>query len=171
MVFIDETGSTIAMTRTYGRSPRGQRLEDRVPRNRGDVITVIGALTTRGLQAMMTVDGGTSGDVFTAYVEQVLKPELRPGDIVVLDNLGAHQDPRVKEAIEAAGAKLVFLPPYSPDLNPIEAAWSKLKDYLRQAQARTREVLDTVVVEATDWISADNAKGWFRHCGYPAQAT
>ena len=120
--FMDETGSTTAMARDHARSPRGERVHDEVPRNYGDVITVLGALTTAGLKARMTVRGGTTKEVFRTYVEEVLAPELREGDVVVLDNLAAHKDERAREIIEGRGAKLIFLPPYSPDLNPIEFA-------------------------------------------------
>ena len=169
LVFIDETGSTIAMTRSRGRAPRGEPVVDVVPRNRGDVITVIGALTLGGLCATMTVQGGTTKEVFEAYVEHVLVPELVPGDVVVLDNLAAHKGRRVREMIEAHGAKLVFQPPYSPDLNPIELAWAKLKELLRTAKARTREALDVAVAHALTMVTPDDAYGWFTHCGYPAQ--
>lgn len=166
--FIDESGSTIAMTRTYARSPQGQRVQDDVPRNRGDVITMIGALTLDGLGPMMTIDGATTGEVFLAYIEQLLVPELLKGDIVVLDNLGEHRDVRVRHAIEAVGAHLVFQPAYSPDLNPIEMAWSWVKDFLRTAKARTRDALDTVIGWAMDMVSRTDAAGWFHHCGWTA---
>ena len=165
MFFIDESGSTIAMTRTHGRALRGKRLEDRVPRNRGNVITMIAALTTDGLVAPMTIEGGTSADVFVAYVQQILYPELKKGDLVLIDNLGAHKDKRVRAAIEKAGARLAFLPPYSPDLNPIELAWSKVKAILKQAKARTRLELDRAFAAAMDAISSSDATGWFQHCG------
>ena len=121
-ICIDEAGSTIAMTREYGRAPRGQAVRDVRPRNRGTVITMIGALTTSGLTAMMTIRGGTDADVFEAYVEHILVPELRAGDIVMLDNLGAHRTKRVQQLVEEAGATLWFTPPYSPEFNPIELA-------------------------------------------------
>lgn len=159
------------MTREYGRAPRGKRVHDRVPRNRGDVITMIGALTTTGLQAMMTIEGGTDGDVFTAYAEQILGPKLSTGDIVILDNLSAHKDKRVRTAIENRGAKLVFLPPYSPDLNPIELAWSKVKAILKKLKARTHDALEAAVAKAMKIVTAQDAIGWFCHCGYEAQST
>lgn len=167
---IDETGSTIAMTRTHGRSPRGQPVVGRVPRRRGTVITVIGALTVNGLTAMMTIEGATTGDVFLTYVNDVLGPELRPGDVVVLDNLGAHKDHRVRAAIEARGAKLVFQPPYSPDKNPIELAWAWLKSFLRTAGARTLEAVDIAIAFAMDMVDENFARAWFRHCGFSHQA-
>ena len=166
LFFLDEAGSTIAMTRTYGRCPRGERLEEAVPRNRGDVITMVGALTKDGLGPLMTFEGGTSGDAFLAYIEKVLSPHLRPGDGIVLDNLGAHRDARVREAVKKRGCKLYFLPPYSPDLNPIELAWAKLKQLVKVAKARCRDSLDIAIAMASDMISANDAKAWIRHCGY-----
>ena len=130
---------------------------------------MIGALTLNGLEAMMTIEGGTDGDVFETYVDQVLVPVLLPGDIVVLDNLGAHRTAKVRQSIEAAGCLLVFQPPYSPDFNPIELAWSKLKEFLRTARARTREGLDNAVAMAMDLVTPDDAYGWFHHCGVYGQ--
>src|SRR5262249_53603306 len=126
LVFIDETGCNLGMARHYARSARGTRATDRGPRNRGGPITIIGGLTLRGLSAVMTVEGGTDTLVFQAYVDHVLVPELRRGDIVVMDNLAAHKAPGVLASIEAAGCSVVFQSPYSPDLNPIEMGWSKL---------------------------------------------
>lgn len=167
--FIDETGSTIAMARDYGRAPRGERAGDYVPRNYGDVITIIAALTMDGLTALMTVSGGTTKEVFRAYTEQVLVPELRPGDVVVYDNLAAHKDPLVREMIEKAGAKVIFLPPYSPDLNPIELAWSWLKRWLKTCKARTEEAINTALLLAKDMLTSAMAYGYIRHCGFTAQ--
>lgn len=128
LVFVDESGSHIAMTPDYARSPRGERIADVVPRNRGTVTTMIGALGLVGLLGVMTVEGGTDAAVFEAFVKHVLVPKLKPGDIVVLDNLGAHKPDGIRKLIEAAGATLLFLPPYSPELNPIvEECWSKFK--------------------------------------------
>jgi transposase len=129
---------------------------------------MIGALDVRGMRAMMTVEGGTDADVFEAFVEQVLVRKLRPGDIVVLDNVGAHKPERIRLLVEAAGARLLFLPPYSPDLNPIEPAWGKLKGALKDFGARTRDALDVAIRCAMDLIGADDARGWFTHCGYKA---
>lgn len=166
-MFIDETGSTISMTRSHARAPRGQRAEDAVPRPRGTVTTIIGALTVDGLTAVMTTEGGTSGDVFTAYVENFLLPVLLPGDLVVMDNLAAHKDQRVRALIESRRAKLVFQPPYSPDMNPIELAWSKLKWWLRTAKARTHQALDNAVKQLIESvITTEDARAWFTHCGY-----
>lgn len=169
LVFIDESGVSTSMTPTRGRSPRGQRVYDYVPRNRGQVITLIGAISLAGLIAMATIDAATSGDVFTAYVEQILVPELRKGDVVVMDRLGAHKVARVRELIEAAGATLLFLPAYSPDLNPIELFWAWLKDRLRMAKARTRNAIDREVARAMDDLPRDHIVSWFKECGYRAR--
>ena len=170
LVFIDEAGSHLAMTREYGRAARGERVSGRVPRNRGMVTTMLGALDLSGVRAMMTVEGATDSDVFEAFVEQVLTRKLRPGDIVVLDNLGAHKPGRVRELVEARGARLLYLPPYSPDLNPIELCWAKLKAALKTFSARTEETLQVAIRRAMDLICADDAAAWFTHCGYQAQA-
>jgi len=167
-VFLDEAGSHIAMTRDYGRAPCGERVLGSVPRNRGEVTTMIGALGVKGIRALMTVEGGTDADVFEAFVEQFLVRKLQPGDIVVLDNVGAHKPTRIRELVEAAGARLLFLPPYSPDLNPIELGWSKLKGILKDFGARSRETLDRAIRRGIDLIGADDASAWFTHCGYRA---
>lgn len=137
-----------------------------VPRNRGTVTTMIGALTLGGLTAMMTVEGGTDSEVFNTYLRDVLIPELQPGDIVVLDNLGAHKTIEARRLVEASGARLWFTPPYSPDLNPIELAWSKLKGFLRTARARTTDGLNNAIAMAMDLITPADAAAWFRHCGF-----
>ena len=124
------------------------------------------ALTPNGLQAAMTVSGAVNGDVFAAYLDQVLGPTLGPGDVVVLDNLPAHKVAGLAELVEARGARLLYLPPYSPDFNPIELAFSKLKTWLRTAQARTREALEAVIQDAANWITGRDAKNWFDHCDY-----
>lgn len=167
LVFIDETGTHIGMTRRYGRGPKGERVPDTAPRNYGEIVTVIGALSISGLEAVMTVNGGTSADVFLAFVEEVLVDAIFPGDIVILDNLSAHKEARVREAVKGLGARLVFLPPYSPDLNPIESAWSKLKEFLRSFKARSRDALDEAIAKAADLISPVECAGWFEDCGYP----
>lgn len=169
LICIDEAGSHASMTRTHGWAPSGEEVHDFVPRNRGGPITIIGALTLDGLVATMTIDGGTDGDVFAAYVEQVLLPELRPGDLVVMDNLAAHRDKRIGPLLESVGARAVYQPPYSPDFNPIELAWAKLKDVLRTIKASTREGIDFGVALAMQTITALDAQGWFRHCGFTNQ--
>jgi len=163
---IDETGSHIAMLPARGWAPKGQRMHETVPRNRGTVLTIIGALTTQGLTAVMTVEGGTSGDVFLAYVNEVLLPEMQRGDIVLMDNLGAHRDHRVLKAFEDAGINVHFQPPYSPEFNPIELAWAKVKWFLRLAKARTYEALNTAVAMAMDMIEPPEAEAYFTHCGF-----
>ncbi len=166
LVFLDEAGAHRAMTRAYARSPRGERVHGRVPRNRGTVTTMLGAMTLDGIVAIATIEGATSGAVFCAFVEQVLLPTLRPGQVVVLDNLGAHQVVRARELVEAKGARLLFLPQYSPELNPIEEAWAKLKSILRAAEARTLKALDAAIALAADLITPDDAAGFFQHAGY-----
>ena len=164
--FIDESGFNIAMTPLYGRAPRGERALGSVPQNYGKNLTLIGALSADGLQALMTVDGATDGEVFRAYVEQVLCPTLAAGDVVVMDNLGAHKVRGIREAIEATGATIVYLPPYSPDWNPIEKCWSKLKTALRSIGARSREALEEAMAKVIKTVSRVDALGWFAHCGY-----
>lgn len=155
------------MTRRYGRAVRGCRVHDAVPRNHGRNITVLGALSCYGLDAVMTVEGAADAAVFRAYVRQVLVPTLKPGDIVVMDNLSVHKVAGIKQAIQAAGASLIYLPPYSPDLSPIEPCWSKIKEKLRGVKARTREALDAALAKIIGRISNSDARGWFAHCGYP----
>jgi transposase len=127
---------------------------------------MLGAITLEGVTAMMTIEGGTCAEVFTTFVTEVLAPTLIPGDHVVLDNLGAHKSPKALEAIRRAGATPIFLPPYSPELNPIELAWSKLKSLLKDAKARTQEALDQAIASALELITPADAEAWFRHCGY-----
>jgi transposase len=146
--FVDESGVNIATTRLYGRAPRGERAVGSAPQNYGENITMPGALSAAGLEALMTVNGATDSEVFAAFVREVLAPRLCEGDIVVLDNLGAHRSRAAREAVESRGARLVFLPPYSPDLNSIERCRSKIKTYLRAAKARTREALELVLTHA-----------------------
>ena len=156
----------MAMTRRFGRAPRGQRVHDAVPKNWGKNVTILGALSCCGLDAVMTVEGATDAAVFRAFVSEVLAPTLRPGDIVVMDNLGAHKVDGIAMAIQARGARLVYLPPYSPDWSPIEPCWSKLKTCLRAAKARTREALEQVLAGAIELVTPSDARGWFAHCGY-----
>jgi transposase len=137
-----------------------------VPQNYGANVTMLAALSRQGVGAVMTVDGATDAAVFHAYVEHVLGPTLVPGDVVIMDNLRAHKVAGIRERIEACGARLIYLPPYSPDLSPIEPCWSKLKALLRTAQARTREALDAAIQQVLAAVTASDARGWFRHCGY-----
>lgn len=164
--FVDETSTNLTYCRRYGRAPGGQRVNQAVPLHSGPNVTLIAALTPRGLGAAMTVSGAVNGDVFAAYLEQVLGPTLRPGDVVVLDNLPAHKVDGLAAVVEQRGARLLYLPPYSPDFNPIELAFSKLKTRLRQLQARTREALENAIRAATKWIRRTDARNWFAHCGY-----
>jgi transposase len=139
------------------------------PQSHWQILTIFAALTTRGLQAPMTIPEPTDGDIFSAYIEQVLCPRLQPGQVVILDNLSAHKVAGVRERIEAVGARLLYLPPYSPDLNPIEQAWSKVKQILRSLKARTDEALESAVAEALNAITAADAIAWFTHSGYGLQ--
>ena len=168
-MWVDETGSHIALTPTHARAPRGQRAVGVVPRNRGRVTTTVAALTPDGMGPALLLEGGIDGAAFEAYVAHQLAPTLQPGQIVAMDNLRAHQGERVRAAIAARGAELWFLPAYSPDLNPIEEAFSKLKALLRRAAARTREVLADALRAALQAITPHDARGWYAHCGYPLQ--
>jgi transposase len=165
-VFVDESGATTEMTRRYGRAPRGERVREATPAGHWSTLTLLGAMSQDGIRASMTVESATDGDVFLAYLDHVLCPALRPGQVVVMDNLSAHKVPGVRERIEAAGAQLLYLPPYSPDFNPIEKAWSKIKQHLRKTRARSLELLEQAVAEALQSISSEDASGWFHHCGY-----
>ena len=165
--FLDEAGSNLAMTRLYGRAAPGTRVYDAVPQNYGENITMLACLSEDGLSAPMTVEGAVDGQVFLAYVKQVLAPTLEAGDLVVMDNLGAHKVKGVAETIEGRGAAVIYLPPYSPDLNPIEKCWSKIKTYLRAAKARTREALEQALKKALLLVTKKDAIGWFTSCGYP----
>jgi transposase len=167
--FIDESGVNLAMTRLYGRAPRGERVIGAVLQNYGANVTMLAALGSQGVEAVMTIDGATDADVLRIYVAQVLRPTLRQGDIVIMGNLRAHKTAGIREAIEQAGAQLLYLPPYSPDLAPTERCWSKLKSVLRAAKARTREALDYAIAQALATITVSDARGWFQHCGYALQ--
>ena len=154
------------MCRLFARSARGQRAIGRAPAGRYERLTLLGAITLEGLSALMTIRAFTDRPVFHAFVQEVLVPALRPGQVVVLDNLPAHKYPEVRAAIEGAGCRLLFLPRYSPDFNLIEPCWSKLKNELRSRAARTLEGLQAAVGEAMQSITPENARGWFAHCGY-----
>lgn len=169
LIFLDESGVTTQMTRAWGRAPKGERIAEATPQGHWRVLTTLGALSLRGIEAAMTIEAPTDGEVFRAYVEQVLCPKLKPGDVVILDNLSAHKVSGIRELMAARGAGLLYLPPYSPDLNPIEKAWFKLKQFLRAAKARSAEALDLAITDALQTITAENAVAWFRHCGYALQ--
>jgi transposase len=165
-VFVDEMGANTSLHSLYAWSRRGERAHCAVPRNRGKNTTLLSSMSVKGMGPSLAVEGATTAAVFEAYVEKVLVPTLRPGQIVVMDNLSAHKGARVRELIEERGAKLLYLPPYSPDLNPIEEAFSKMKRILRKAEARSREALIEAMGRALDAITTQDAKGFFGHCGY-----
>jgi transposase len=165
-VFLDESAAKTNMTRLRGRAPRGQRVYDGAPFGHWCTTTMISSIRMDGTTACMTVDGATDADVFEAFARSVLVPTLKAGDIVVMDNLSAHKVPRTVRLIEQVGARVLFLPAYSPDLNPIEKMWSKVKEFLRAAKARTEEALWTAIAAALASVTAQDAIGWFASCGY-----
>jgi hypothetical protein len=165
-VFVDESGFHTSMDRLRSRAPRGERASGKVPRNRGRNTTLLASMGADGMGACMAVVGGTTKAVFEAYVERVLAPRLSEGQVVVMDNLGAHRPERVRELVEARGAEVVYLPPYSPDLSPIEEAFSKIKNALRKAGARTHGALLEAMAQALSEVTPADAAGWFDHCGY-----
>ena len=166
LVFVDESGVNLAMTRTYARSLRGTRAFGSAPRNWGDNVTILGALGWRGPLASMYLPGSTDGPVFLTYLKRVLVPKLWKGAVVVMDNLGAHKVAGVQAQIEAVGARLLYLPPYSADLNPIEPAWSQFKSHLRKKAARTKRTLASAIREGLACIRPAHARAYFSHCGY-----
>lgn len=166
LVIVDETGSNIGLTPLYAWAPQGERAFGSVPRNSGKNTTLLASLSLSGMGAAMILEGATDALVFEHYIEQILAPSLEPGQIVVMDNLSAHTGPKVRQAIQAKGCQLLFLPAYSPDLSPIEEAFSKLKAFLRRAGARNRQDLYHALSQALDAITAHDALGWFAHCGY-----
>lgn len=165
-MFLDESAAKTNMTRLRGRAPRGQRVYDGAPFGHWCTTTMISSIRMDGTTACMTVDGATDADVFEAFARSVLVPTLKAGDIVVMDNLSAHKVPRTVRLIEQVGARVLFLPAYSPDLNPIEKMWSKVKEFLRAAKARTEEALWTAIAAALASVTAQDAIGWFASCGY-----
>ncbi len=165
-IFVDESAVNTAMTRHYGRAPRGERAYDAAPRNYGTHTSVIGAMGLRGLVATLAVEGAVDTLCFDAYLERVLGPRLRSGDVVVLDNHTAHRASRIEEVAAGRGAQVLWLAPYSPDFNPIEQCWSKIKTYLRGAKARTQEQLDQALTAAIGLVTKADIRGWFKHCGY-----
>ena len=164
--FLDESGINRAMTRRYGRAARGQRAVGSAPENRGSNTTMVGILGLTGVSAVATLDGAINGARFQNYVAETLGPTLAAGDVVVMDNLPAHKVAGIIEAIQRRGAQLIYLPPYSPDMSPIEQCWSKVKTYLRKAQARNQEDLEAALAQALATVTGADAHGWFRHCGY-----
>ena len=166
LVFVDECGTHASMAPIYGYAPRGERLRHSVPRRRGKNTTLLSSMTLDGMGPSLAVVGATTAVVFGAYVEKVLAPSLRRGQVVVMDNLGAHRPKRVRELIEERGCELLYLPSYSPDLNPIEEAFAKIKHLLREASSRSREALVEAMGAALSAISARDALGYFEHAGY-----
>jgi transposase len=169
LVFIDETGANTKMGRLRGRALRGQRVIGKVPHGHWKTTTFVGALRVTGMTAPMVVDGAMNGPVFLAYVEQQLVPTLRQGDVVIMDNLPAHKVAGVRTAIESAGAELIYLPPYSPDFNPIELAFAKLKQLLRSAAERTIENLEQRIGKLLSRFQHTECSRYFSHCGYSAR--
>lgn len=169
LIFIDETWATTNMTRLFGRAPAGQRVIDKAPHGHWMTTTLIAALGIEGMRCAMVVDGAVNGEVFIAFVEQVLSPHLKPGDVVVMDNLSSHKVKRVRELIEAAGAQLQYLPPYSPDLNPIEKVFSKIKQLLRTLACRTKDALWNSMQRVLDAVTSQDAINCYAHAGYTLQ--
>jgi len=167
LFFVDETSSNIAMTRRYARSPRGERAGGHVPRNYGTCTTLVAALSPGGLGEAMTLPGAMDTAAFTVYIRDLLCPSLRPGQVVVIDNLSCHHAAGVRELIESRSCTLRFLPSYSQDFSPIEQAFSKIKEALRAAGARGQETLDEAISQAIALVTQADAFGWFNHCGYP----
>jgi transposase len=170
LVFVDECSTNTSLSPIYGWSRRGSRVYFEVPRNWGANVTLVSSMSLEGMGASLAVEGSTTREVFEAYLEQVLAPTLKPGQIVVMDNLSSHKGPRVRALIERRGCELMYLPPYSPDLNPIEEAFAKLKALMRKAGARTREALLEAMGRALDALTASDARGFFEHRGYRQMA-
>ena len=166
LVFLDESGVNTGMTRLYGRAASDERVVDYTPDVRFERTSILSSVRLSGELTPIVYDGALNGDLFTAYTSQCLAPTLREGDIVLMDNLTAHKVPGAVDAILAVGAKVLFLPPYSPDLNPIEMMWSKIKAYLRKVKARTKEALEAAMAKALDLITTTDIAGWFAECGY-----
>lgn len=166
LIFIDETGVTLNMTSVYGRSLKGKRVTGACPVSRGKRISTIGAMSSRRSEACMTFEGTLNGELFLSYLSNFLCPTLKKGQIVITDNARVHKVKGVKELIESKGAELLYLPPYSPELSPIEMCWSELKNFLKKAEARTEEFLNEALSAALNMITENDCKGWFGHCGY-----
>jgi transposase len=169
LVFVDESGTHTSMDRLRSRAPKGERAYGKVPRNRGKNTTLIASMTLYGMGESMCFEGATDAKAFEVYMEHFLAPTLSEGQVVILDNLGAHRPKRIRELVEERGAELVFLPSYSPDLNPIEEAFSKIKNILRKLQARTHEALLEAMEEALSALTPGDDAGWFDHCGYQVE--
>jgi transposase len=166
LVFVDESGTNLAMTPRYGRAPRGRRVVGQAPRNHGPNTTLIAAMSGDGITAAMTVEGAMDRDAFDVFVAQMLVPSLRPGQTVIWDNLSVHKSATAQSLIAAQGCRVLFLPPYSPDFAQVELAFSKIKTVLRRRAARTRSALDDALAASLRTITPANARAWFAHCGY-----
>ena len=166
LVFVDEMGTNTSLSPLYAWAPKGERAHWSVPRNRGPNTTLLSSMTLEGMGSSLTVEGASTSVIFEAYVEQVLAPTLRRGQVVVMDNLSAHKGERIKELIEGRGCELIYLPSYSPDFNPIEEAFSKIKGLVRKAQARTKEALVEAIGSALSAVTSGDARSFFEHCGY-----
>jgi transposase len=170
LVSVDEAGATLAMTRLYARSPKGERATGSAPRNHGTPTTLITALSPTGIQAALTLQGAADTVAFRLFARDILGPTLRPGQVVAVDNLSIHLDPEVRAIIEERDCLLVHLPTYSPDLAPVEPALAKIKAHLRKVAARTQEALDQAIADALALVTPEDAHGFFRHAGYPLPA-
>jgi transposase len=170
-IFVDEMGANISMTRTHGRAPGGERVVEKVPRNHGKNLSTIGAMGLRDVITTMSIEGAVDNLAFNAFTEKMLVPKLKPGQIVFMDNLKVHLSPRVEELISRAKAHVIYLPTYSPDFNPIENLWSKVKEFLRAAKARTKRKLLNAIKRALESVTLNDIRGWFRHCGYAVATT
>jgi transposase len=168
LVFVDEMGTNTSLSALYAWAPRGERAFCSVPRNRGKNTTLLASMTVEGMGPCLTVRGSTTAAVFETYVERVLCPRLKSGQVVVMDNLSAHKGERIRALIEGRGCELLYLPPYSPDFNPVEEAFSKIKGLIRKAEARSKEALVEAMGTAVSALSARDACGFFEHCGYHA---
>ena len=165
-VFVDECSTNIALSPIFARAPRGERARGKAPRNWGKNVSLVCAIDASGVKPSMSVEGAVDGRAFEAYVEHFLVPKLRRGQIVVMDNLSVHKSKRVERLVEGAGCELLFLPPYSPDFNPIEEAFSKVKGILRKAAARTRDALVEATGRALDTVTPEDIRGFYAGCGY-----
>ena len=166
LVFLDETGVLLGLTRSHARSLQGTRVYDLKPFYRGSKVTAIGAISLKKVVALMTIDDSIDGKVFEVFIEQYLVPQLWPGAVVVMDNLPAHKKASIVPMIEAIGARIICLSPYSPDFNPIECWWSQLKSFLRRFAPTTTKMVDTLIAVALDLINPQHLKNWFTHCCY-----
>ena len=166
LVFLDESGVNTGMTRLYGRAMQGERVQEAVPDTRFHRTTILSSVRLDGTTMPFVFEGALNGDIFRVYIQKLLAPSLKPGDIVIMDNLSSHKVSGIREAIESVGASILYLPPYSPDLNPIELMWSKIKAILRKLKVRAKELLDDAIAFAFDSVSITDIFGWFKHDGY-----